>query len=191
MFTALLTGQHKDRSAVGVKIVVMVPAETLTGESNAPGVSADRSWALPAEQARELARPRMEPIRSSMSGTHSSTTTVLLIRFPDIHRNSRTLPRGGLCPPPPTGASQLRRPGSRSVGAEEPAGHHLPGHDPPALLRDALMIRTARARPRAARCLPNAAILTTKSLGRTPPHVPVAVRRRRRTCGISAADTTA
>lgn len=42
-------------TAVEATIAVMVPESTLTGESQEPAVSADRSWALPAEAVRELA----------------------------------------------------------------------------------------------------------------------------------------
>lgn len=42
-------------SPVEANIAVLVPEATLTGESSEPALSADRSWALPAESARELA----------------------------------------------------------------------------------------------------------------------------------------
>jgi hypothetical protein len=40
---------------VEAKIMVMVPEATLTGESEEPGVAADRSWRVPADQIRALA----------------------------------------------------------------------------------------------------------------------------------------
>ncbi|RJN32122.1 HNH endonuclease [Nesterenkonia natronophila] len=40
---------------VEAKIMVMVPEATLTGASDEPGVAADRSWRIPAGQARALA----------------------------------------------------------------------------------------------------------------------------------------
>jgi 5-methylcytosine-specific restriction endonuclease McrA len=41
---------------VEAKIMVMVPEATLTGDSEEPGVAADRSWRVPAGQLRALAR---------------------------------------------------------------------------------------------------------------------------------------
>jgi hypothetical protein len=40
---------------VEAKIMIMVPEATLTGASEEPGVAADRSWRIPAAQARALA----------------------------------------------------------------------------------------------------------------------------------------
>lgn len=41
--------------STGARITILVPAETLTGESDAPAVSEDRSYTLPAEEVRRLA----------------------------------------------------------------------------------------------------------------------------------------
>ena len=35
--------------------MIMIPEATLTGDSDEPAIAADRSWALPADQARDLA----------------------------------------------------------------------------------------------------------------------------------------
>ncbi|NDK30922.1 DUF222 domain-containing protein, partial [Nesterenkonia haasae] len=43
------------QAPVEAKIMVMIPEATLAGESDEPGVSADRSWRVPAGQARALA----------------------------------------------------------------------------------------------------------------------------------------
>ncbi len=43
------------RAPVEATIAVMIPEATLRGESSEPALSADRSWALPAETARKLA----------------------------------------------------------------------------------------------------------------------------------------
>lgn len=40
---------------VEAKICVLIPETTLTGQSNQPATGADRSWAIPAAQARKLA----------------------------------------------------------------------------------------------------------------------------------------
>ena len=40
---------------VNAKIGILVPVETLTGDSQAPGVSWDRSWSLPAGTIRQIA----------------------------------------------------------------------------------------------------------------------------------------
>ena len=142
MFTSLLIGQHKDRSAVGVKIGVMVPAETLTGESNAPGVSADRSWALPAEQARELARPRMDTDQIQ----HEWYTLIYNDSPPEQvpghpsklldasqGRTLSTSTNGGV--------AAATDPGPDPLVPKNLLAITYQGHDPPAPLRDALMFR--------------------------------------------------
>lgn len=56
LFSAWLrTTRSDDPDPVEAKIMVMIPESTLTGQSDEPGLSADRSWALPADQARALA----------------------------------------------------------------------------------------------------------------------------------------
>lgn len=56
LFSAWLRTNPTDEPApVEAKIMVMIPEATLIGHSNEPGLSADRSWALPGDQARRLA----------------------------------------------------------------------------------------------------------------------------------------
>ena len=55
MFAAwLLTGRTAQGSPLDVQVGVLIPAESLTGESEAPGILRDRSHAIPAEQIRAL-----------------------------------------------------------------------------------------------------------------------------------------
>lgn len=51
----LLDGRRLDDVEVDASIAIMIPEATLTGDSEAPGISADRSWTIPAEEARRLA----------------------------------------------------------------------------------------------------------------------------------------
>lgn len=51
----LRTNPVDDLAPVEAKIMIMIPEATLTGDSDEPALSADRSWALPADQARALA----------------------------------------------------------------------------------------------------------------------------------------
>ncbi|MGO1523212.1 MAG: DUF222 domain-containing protein [Nesterenkonia sp.] len=56
LFSAWLrTNPTGEPTPVEAKIMIMIPEATLTGESDEPGLSADRSWALDADQARALA----------------------------------------------------------------------------------------------------------------------------------------
>ena len=53
-------GEQSTRGSRGgartpARISILIPAETLTGDSNAPAVSEDRSFTLPAEEARRIA----------------------------------------------------------------------------------------------------------------------------------------
>ncbi|MCT1606698.1 HNH endonuclease [Nesterenkonia massiliensis] len=57
--TDLLTAWLRDGrvydAAVDAKIMILIPEATLTGDSDEPAMAADRSWMIPAEQARHLA----------------------------------------------------------------------------------------------------------------------------------------
>ena len=55
LFCAWLLDGRVAGAKVEAKIAVMIPAATLTGHSDAPGISADRGWAIPAADARHLA----------------------------------------------------------------------------------------------------------------------------------------
>ena len=56
LFSAWLRTNPQDEPApVEAKIMIMIPEATLTGESDEAALAADRSWALPADQARALA----------------------------------------------------------------------------------------------------------------------------------------
>ncbi|WP_345314875.1 HNH endonuclease signature motif containing protein [Garicola koreensis] len=56
VFSAWLrTNPTGEPAPVEAKIMIMVPEATLTGDTNEPAISAHRSWALDADQARALA----------------------------------------------------------------------------------------------------------------------------------------
>ncbi|MBP2318205.1 HNH endonuclease signature motif containing protein [Nesterenkonia lacusekhoensis] len=55
LFASWLLDGRVDGSPVQTKIAIMIPEASLTEDSEEPAVSADRRWAVPAEQARRLA----------------------------------------------------------------------------------------------------------------------------------------
>lgn len=56
LFSAWLRTTPLDEPApIDAKIMIMIPETTLTGDTDEPALSADRSWALPADQARAVA----------------------------------------------------------------------------------------------------------------------------------------
>ncbi|GAA1819168.1 hypothetical protein GCM10009771_18780 [Nesterenkonia flava] len=130
LFTALLTGagtlgqdgegapacSGDDAGLSGAKIAIMIPAETLTGARDTPVVSADRAWALPADQARVLARAGCDPA----AGIQHEWYTL-------IYQDSPENPSQGVDPDPLVPKNLL------TITYE--------GHDPPARLRDAPMFR--------------------------------------------------
>lgn len=68
--------QTADRHAaapVNAKISILVPAETLTGDSNAPAISEDKSFALPAAEVRKIANdPRAQHSWYAAGITHNT-----------------------------------------------------------------------------------------------------------------------
>lgn len=55
LLSAWLLDGRVHGAPVDAKIAIMIPEATLAGESDAPGISADRRWAIPADDARHLA----------------------------------------------------------------------------------------------------------------------------------------
>ncbi|WP_344744020.1 HNH endonuclease signature motif containing protein [Nesterenkonia aethiopica] len=55
LFAAWLLSGRVEGAPVEAKIAVMIPETTLTGHSDDPGISADRNWVIPANDARHLA----------------------------------------------------------------------------------------------------------------------------------------
>ena len=55
LFTAWLRDGRVYDTPVDAKIMIMVPEATLAGNSDEPAMAADRSWMIPAHQARHLA----------------------------------------------------------------------------------------------------------------------------------------
>ncbi|WP_460690492.1 HNH endonuclease signature motif containing protein [Nesterenkonia suensis] len=74
LFTAWLLVGRVDGAAIEAKIAVMIPEATLTGDSQAPGVSADRTWVIPPEDARHLAAQDQTP-PTSTDGTDARPGT--------------------------------------------------------------------------------------------------------------------
>lgn len=117
------------QTPVTATICVMIPQATLTGESQAPGMAADRSWMLPAAQARALA---------GNGATHRWYTAA-------------TTPRAARQQPPGTHRSEPDPWGPDTRGENSTEGlaehdvdvlsviHH--GYTPPARLREAVIFR--------------------------------------------------
>ncbi|GAA4921183.1 HNH endonuclease signature motif containing protein [Nesterenkonia rhizosphaerae] len=55
LFTAWLRDGRVYGTPVDAKIMIMIPEATLAGDSDEPAMAADRSWMIPAHQARNLA----------------------------------------------------------------------------------------------------------------------------------------
>ncbi|MFD5821606.1 HNH endonuclease signature motif containing protein [Nesterenkonia xinjiangensis] len=55
LFCAWLLDGRVEGASIEAKIAIMIPEATLSGDSQAPGISADRTWVIPAEDARHLA----------------------------------------------------------------------------------------------------------------------------------------
>lgn len=69
LFAAWLLDGRVAGAPVEAKIAIMIPEATLTGDSEAPGVSADRRWAIPAADARRLAAQGETPDGAAGQGT--------------------------------------------------------------------------------------------------------------------------
>ncbi|WP_044494225.1 HNH endonuclease signature motif containing protein [Nesterenkonia massiliensis] len=55
LFTAWLRDGRVYDAPIDAKIMILIPETTLTGDSDEPAMAADRSWMIPAHQARNLA----------------------------------------------------------------------------------------------------------------------------------------
>ncbi|MBB3667978.1 HNH endonuclease [Garicola koreensis] len=108
LFSAWLrTGDTPEEGArpVEAKIMIMVPEPTLTGASNQPGMAADRSWMLAADQARALAgdpdaghhwyQGRTRPNRADADVDLLSVTYAG--RYPPAHLRDALIFRDGHC----------------------------------------------------------------------------------------------
>ena len=130
----LVTGRI-DGAPVDAQIAVMIPYDTLTGDSDAPGVSADRTWAVPADQARRLARDH-KANHIWYTTTHASETL-----HPRSHQTEHSAEHEKpiFCEQGPFLETQDVNPDP--LVPKNLLSITYQGHDPPQVLRDALAFR--------------------------------------------------
>ncbi|MDZ5079221.1 HNH endonuclease signature motif containing protein, partial [Nesterenkonia sp. HG001] len=68
LFCAWLLDGRVEGASIEAKIAIMIPEATLNGDSQAPGISADRTWVIPAEDARHLAAQTLTQNTSQNTG---------------------------------------------------------------------------------------------------------------------------
>ncbi|GAB3188551.1 HNH endonuclease signature motif containing protein [Nesterenkonia suensis] len=152
MFAAwLLTGRTVDDVPVDATVAVMVPLETLTGQSDAPAVMRDRSRPLPPDQllgllADPATRPRWHTMIVDPMGSDDAPPDPPADHPPsgDRHRNDAPGAEHGPEPPepPPHLGSSLSHPALGPTGVEfEVLAHEYSGRFVPRVLRDAVSFR--------------------------------------------------
>lgn len=120
LFATWLLSGRIDGTEVDAKIAVMIPAATLSGESDAPGISADRSYTIPAEDARRLAARGVPGHGTAQHDWYQVTYRPL----------------------PTRSGSSTHRDGLGPTGAEaDVLSIVYTGYSPPQRLRDALIFR--------------------------------------------------
>lgn len=106
VFSAWLRTNPSDAPApVEAKIMVMIPQATLTGDSQEPGLSADRSWMLSAHQAQALAGDRRADHRwytgqvrpREQDADVDLLTTTYTGRYPPAGLRDAVIFRDGVC----------------------------------------------------------------------------------------------
>ncbi|MCT1605972.1 HNH endonuclease [Nesterenkonia massiliensis] len=105
LLTAWLRDGRVYDAAVDAKIMIMIPEATLTGEADEPAMAADRSWMIPAHQARHLAanpeanhhwyqgRSRKDP----KNADHDLLSARYIGRYPPSHLRDALIFRDGTC----------------------------------------------------------------------------------------------
>ncbi|GAA1176600.1 hypothetical protein GCM10009674_11860 [Nesterenkonia xinjiangensis] len=68
LFCAWLLDGRVEGASIEAKIAIMIPEATLNGDSQAPGISADRTWVIPAADARHLAAQTLTQNTSQNTG---------------------------------------------------------------------------------------------------------------------------
>ncbi|OUZ08630.1 hypothetical protein BHE97_13240 [Aeromicrobium sp. PE09-221] len=114
---------HDGAKTPAVTIGVMVPASTLAGVDDQPGVSADREWTIPASLVRELAisaNPFWYRLLVDDTG-ENILQTVYTGRYPPDHLRNAIRFRDGTC----------RYPGCQVRGSRCEIDHRIPVPDGP------------------------------------------------------------
>ncbi len=115
--------EHDGAKAPAVAIGVMVPASTLAGVDDQPGVSADREWMIPADLVRELAttaNPFWYRVLIDDTG-EDILQTVYTGRYPPDHLRNAIRFRDGIC----------RYPGCQTRASRCEIDHRIPHPEGP------------------------------------------------------------
>ncbi|GAA4911371.1 hypothetical protein GCM10025790_02190 [Nesterenkonia rhizosphaerae] len=105
LLTAWLRDGRVYDAAVDAKIMIMIPEATLTGEADEPAMAADRSWMIPAHQARHLAaNPEAQhhwyqgsTRRDDRNAEHDLLSARYIGRYPPTHLRDALIFRDGTC----------------------------------------------------------------------------------------------
>ncbi|MCT1607795.1 HNH endonuclease [Nesterenkonia massiliensis] len=105
LFTAWLRDGRVYDAAVDAKIMILIPEATLTGETDDPAMAADRSWMIPAHQARNLAADpeanhhwyRGRSRKDSRNADHDLLSARYIGRYPPTHLRDALIFRDGTC----------------------------------------------------------------------------------------------
>ncbi|WP_157983934.1 HNH endonuclease signature motif containing protein, partial [Nesterenkonia muleiensis] len=95
-------------ATVEAKICVLIPETTLTGDTNQPATGADRSWVIPAAQARKLATDQLaehqwysaEARKNTREADHDILRVVYTGRFAPDRLRDAVIFRDGVCQTP-------------------------------------------------------------------------------------------
>ena len=105
LFTAWLRDGRVYDAAVDAKIMIMIPEATLTGHGEGPAMAADRSWMIPAHQARNLAADpeanhhwyQGHTRKDSKNADHDLLSARYIGRYPPAHLRDALIFRDGTC----------------------------------------------------------------------------------------------
>ncbi|GAA4916560.1 hypothetical protein GCM10025777_32800 [Membranihabitans marinus] len=105
LLTAWLRDGRVYDATVDAKIMIMIPEATLTGETDEPAMAADRSWMIPAHQARHLAaNPEANhhwyqghTRKDSRNAEYDLLSARYIGRYPPAHLRDALIFRDGTC----------------------------------------------------------------------------------------------
>ncbi|GAA5224445.1 hypothetical protein GCM10025777_50760 [Membranihabitans marinus] len=105
LLTAWLRDGRVYDAAVDAKIMIMVPETTLAGDSDEPAMAADRSWMIPAHQARHLAADpeanhhwyQGQTRKDPNNADYDLLSARYIGRYPPAHLRDALIFRDGTC----------------------------------------------------------------------------------------------
>ncbi|WP_158644283.1 HNH endonuclease signature motif containing protein, partial [Nesterenkonia massiliensis] len=105
LLTAWLRDGRIYDAAVDAKIMIMIPEATLTGHGEEPAMAADRSWMIPAHQARKLAADpeanhhwyQGHTRKDSRNAEYDLLSARYIGRYPPAHLRDALIFRDGTC----------------------------------------------------------------------------------------------